>query len=100
MKLLTCPLNGPRNISEFNYGGEFHTMPDSKHCDSKSWAEYVYFHDNHAGNVLEWWCHIATSYWFLVERNTVTDTVVRTFPASDIFKERVEFSAGEGSARK
>ncbi|MGE8384902.1 MAG: sarcosine oxidase subunit delta, partial [Pseudomonas putida] len=23
MKILTCPLNGPRNISEFTYGGEF-----------------------------------------------------------------------------
>ncbi|MCR8722118.1 sarcosine oxidase subunit delta, partial [Pseudomonas syringae] len=23
MKIMTCPLNGPRNISEFTYGGEF-----------------------------------------------------------------------------
>ncbi|MQT72472.1 sarcosine oxidase subunit delta, partial [Pseudomonas sp. FSL R10-0071] len=23
MKIMMCPLNGPRNISEFTYGGEF-----------------------------------------------------------------------------
>ena len=28
MKIINCPLNGPRNISEFTYGGEFKPMPD------------------------------------------------------------------------
>lgn len=27
MKIMICPLNGPRNISEFTYGGEFKPMP-------------------------------------------------------------------------
>jgi len=99
MKLLTCPLNGPRNITEFSYGGEFHRAPDSQSCDSKRWAEYVFFDDNLAGNVLEWWCHTSTAYWFLAERNTVTDTVLRTFPASEIFKERVDFSVDESSVK-
>ena len=39
MKLLTCPLNGPRNISEFTYGGEFHLMPDQNKTDARQWAE-------------------------------------------------------------
>ncbi|MDA8879001.1 sarcosine oxidase subunit delta, partial [Porticoccaceae bacterium] len=30
MKLLPCPLNGLRNISEFTYGGEYHPMPDHR----------------------------------------------------------------------
>ena len=85
MKLLHCPLNGPRNISEFTYGGEYHAMPDPDASDPKQWAEYVFFHDNTAGVVTEWWCHTATSYWFLAERNTVTDEVIRTFPPSEIF---------------
>ena len=28
MKLLTCPINGPRPVSEFVYGGEVRPMPD------------------------------------------------------------------------
>lgn len=32
MKIMPCPLNGPRNISEFTYGGEFKPMPDPTTC--------------------------------------------------------------------
>ncbi|MFT4520398.1 MAG: sarcosine oxidase subunit delta [Halioglobus sp.] len=92
MKILNCPLNGPRNISEFTYGGEFHAMPDPQNSTSREWAEYVFFHDNDAGVVTEWWCHSATSYWFLAQRNTITDEVVRTFAASEVFTERVVFT--------
>ena len=28
MKILSCPLNGPRNIAEFIYGGQVKEMPD------------------------------------------------------------------------
>jgi len=27
-KLLRCPINGPRPVSEFQYAGEIRTMPD------------------------------------------------------------------------
>jgi len=91
MKILNCPLNGPRNISEFTYGGEFHRMPDPKHSADHVWAEHVFFHDNEAGIVTEWWFHNATSFWFLAERNTITDEVVRTFCVNELFNERVEF---------
>ncbi len=91
MKILNCPLNGPRNIAEFSYGGELHPMPDPSLCNSREWVEYVFFNQNKAGVVTEWWYHNATSYWFLAERNTVSDEVIRTFPASDVFSERVDF---------
>jgi len=29
----------------------------------------------------EWWCHIASGYWFIVERDTLRDVVLATFPA-------------------
>lgn len=87
MKILNCPLNGPRNISEFTYGGELREMPDPDTSDAREWAEYVFFDENKAGVVTEWWCHTATSFWFLAERNTVTDEIVRTFLASDRFSE-------------
>ena len=82
MKILHCPLNGARNISEFTYGGEYHAQPDPDQCDDRTWAEYVFFHENTAGRVIEWWCHTASSYWFLAERDTRTDQVLRTFAAS------------------
>jgi sarcosine oxidase subunit delta len=53
----------------------------------------VFFDKNPAGLVLEWWCHRPTSYWFIAERNTITDEVLRTLPSSEIFSDRVEFSA-------
>ncbi len=91
MKIMNCPLNGPRNIAEFSYGGEFHRVPDPSRCEPRAWAEYIFFHDNYAGIVTEWWLHIATSYWFLAERNTVTDEIIRTFPASEVFVEPIVF---------
>jgi sarcosine oxidase subunit delta len=83
MKILTCPVNGPRNISEFIYGGEYHPQPDPKQSSDREWAEYVFFHANTRGRVIEWWCHSATSVWFLAERDTGTDQVVRTFVAGN-----------------
>jgi sarcosine oxidase subunit delta len=85
VKILNCPLNGPRNISEFAYGGELHEMPDPAACTPEEWAEHVFFHDNLAGVVTEWWCHTATSYWFLARRHTVTDEFLETMPASVVF---------------
>ena len=92
MKLLTCPLNGIRNISEFSYGGEYHPMPDHIYSSSREWAEHVFFHENDAGIVTEWWCHTASSFWFLAQRDTITDKIIRTFRADEIFKERVDFN--------
>ncbi len=69
-------------------------MPDPVSCDAREWAEYVFFDRNEAGVVLEWWMHNASSYWFLVERNTISDEIVRTFPASEIFTDRIETMNG------
>jgi len=91
MKQLLCPLNGLRNISEFLYGGEVHQLSDPRDYSAKDWAEHVFFDENRAGLVLEWWCHRPTSYWFIAERNTITDEVVRSFPSSEIFTHRIDF---------
>jgi len=93
MKILDCPLNGPRNISEFIYGGEVETPPDPRRCSSEEWADHLFMHDNPAGVVREWWCHGPTSYWFIAERHTVSDEIIRTYPASELFTERVDFEA-------
>jgi sarcosine oxidase subunit delta len=91
MKIMNCPLNGPRNISEFVWGGEVKAMPDPTLCGDDEWAEYVFLEDNPAGIIREWWCHVPTSYWFIAERNTVTDEIIRTYPAGELFASRVSF---------
>jgi sarcosine oxidase subunit delta len=93
MKILNCPLNGPRNISEFVWGGEVKATPEPVVSD-RDWGAYVFLEDNSAGIVREWWCHVPTSFWFIAERNTVTDEIVRTYPAGELFKRRVEFAPG------
>ncbi|MEX1107672.1 MAG: sarcosine oxidase subunit delta [Dongiaceae bacterium] len=100
MKIINCPLNGPRNALEFVCAGEVRTMPDPARCSDHEWADYTFLENNTAGLVKEWWCHVPSSYWFIAERNTVTDEIIRTYPAGELFRERVEFAAaGEGEKK-
>jgi sarcosine oxidase subunit delta len=99
MKIMNCPLNGPRNISEFIWGGEVKAMPDPADVTDRDWAGFVFIENNTAGVIREWWCHVPTSFWFIAERNTVTDEILRTYPAGEVFKSRVEFAAKAGATR-
>lgn len=98
MKILNCPLNGPRNISEFICAGEVEVEPDPNRCSNAEWAEYIFLHDNDAGVVQEWWCHVPTAYWFIVERNNLTDEILRTFASTEIFTKRQEYSRPDQEA--
>ncbi len=98
MKILTCPLNGPRNISEFACGGEVTVQHDPRDLEDSAWADHVFLSNNTLGVVREWWCHTASSYWFIAERNTATDEILRTYPASELFEERVDFAPREETA--
>ena len=92
MKLMPCPLNGLRNIQEFVCGGEVSVMPDPATVSDEDWAEHVFLQDNAAGVVREWWCHTATSFWFIAERDTRTDEILRTYPAAVVFPHRRDFA--------
>ena len=95
MKIMHCPLNGPRNISEFVYGGEVTEMPDPATASDAEWADHVFLENNRRGIVREWWFHVATAYWFIAERDTATDDIIRTYPSSDIYTDRVSFTVPE-----
>jgi sarcosine oxidase subunit delta len=82
MKTLDCPLNGCCNISEFACLGQVKPIP-AEQADMNEWAEYVFFERNPAGPVREWWIHIATNYVFVVDRDTVTEEVLATYPIGD-----------------
>jgi len=85
MKILDCPLNGPRNIQEFVYGGEVVVQPPSE-AAPEEWADWIFMHDNTAGVIREWWMHSASAYWFIAERDTTRDEILRTYPASELFR--------------
>jgi sarcosine oxidase subunit delta len=80
MKLLHCPLNGLRPVLEFAYGGEVRTMPDPDRCSDAEWADYVWNRNGAPGVKREWWCHLASGYWFIAERDTLRDVVLATYP--------------------
>jgi sarcosine oxidase subunit delta len=79
MKILSCPVNGPRPMSEFAYGGELREMPDPARSTDAEWTDYVFNRDSVPGVKREWWCHTSSGVWFIAERDTVSDVVLRTF---------------------
>ena len=85
MKLLKCPLNGPRNISEFVWGGEVKPGVDPTTATDAQWTEYLFLETNAAGEIYEWWLHAPTNYWFIARRNTTTDAVLETMTVDAFF---------------
>lgn len=83
MKLLRCPFNGERPISEFAYGGEVRPMPDPDTASDADWAAYVFNRSGVPGIKREWWLHVASGTWFIAERDTVGDTVLHTWLPAD-----------------
>ena len=79
MKILTCPMNGPRNIDEFQSFGPMRETPDPEVASDADWARYLFQAENQPGVVVEWWRHVPSNYFFLAERDIVTNRVLRTF---------------------
>lgn len=79
MKLLHCPINGPRPVSEFAFGGEVREMPDPVTCSDLQWSDYVFNRNGAPGVKKEWWYHLASGVWFIAERDTTADRVLRTY---------------------
>jgi sarcosine oxidase, subunit delta len=93
MKLMHCPLNGPRNISEFVWGGDVKAEPDPATCTDTEWADHLFLEDNTAGIVNEWWLHAPTNFWFIARRNTVTDEILETMTVDRFFASKAGESA-------
>ncbi len=79
MKLMFCPVNGPRPVSEFRCYGEASEMPDPASCSDGEWADYVFNRNGVPGVKREWWLHVPSGVWFVAERDTAIDRVLRTF---------------------
>ena len=74
--LLTCPLCGPREVTEFRYGGEIQVRPQPGSTVAE-WSGYLYDRVNVAGVERAWWFHrAACRRWFQAERDTRTNDVL------------------------
>ena len=75
MLLIECPYCGPRNETEYHYGGEAHVAyPEDPHqLSDKEWAEYLFYRNNPKGLLMERWAHsTGCRRWFNVVRDTAT----------------------------
>jgi heterotetrameric sarcosine oxidase delta subunit len=75
MLRIDCPWCGPRDETEFRYGGQAYVAypADPSTLDEAAWAEYVFVRDNPKGWFAERWVHTAgCRRWFNTERHTVT----------------------------
>ena len=82
MLLIKCPWCGERDETEFSYGGDatIKRPIDPETLDDKQWADYLFMRKNTRGLFLEQWNHsLGCRQWFLVERNTVTYEITKTF---------------------
>jgi sarcosine oxidase, subunit delta len=76
--VLSCPNCGPREVTDFGYGGELNPRPKST-PSLRELGEYNYFRTNVAGIQREWWNHRSgCGAWFIAERDTRTNEVMWT----------------------
>ncbi|MGC1816876.1 MAG: sarcosine oxidase subunit delta [Casimicrobiaceae bacterium] len=82
MLMIACPWCGPREQTEFAYGGEAHiarpTDPDA--LNDAQWADYLFMRTNPKGRHREQWNHaFGCRRWFNVERDTVTYRITSVY---------------------
>ena len=75
MMLIECPWCGPRNETEYHYGGQAHVAypEDPWALTDAEWARYLFYRQNPKGLFAERWSHAAgCRRWFNAIRDTVT----------------------------
>ncbi len=91
MLLISCPWCGPRDESEFSYGGQAHIVrpldPDA--LTDEQWADYVFHRKNPRGLGHEQWNHASgCRQWFYAVRDTVSYKIHKVYkvgePAPDL----------------
>ena len=83
MILIECPNCGPRDETEFHYGGQAHVAypenPDA--LNDEEWARYLFYRENPKGRYAERWSHTAgCRKWFNAIRDTATYRISAYYP--------------------
>ncbi|MDP6691876.1 MAG: sarcosine oxidase subunit delta [Alphaproteobacteria bacterium] len=79
MILIPCPHCGPREQTEFTYGGDAGVSRPGRpeDADDAAWIEYLYLRDNPKGEHVELWQHtFGCRQWLRVRRNVVNHEIV------------------------
>ncbi len=86
MLIIPCPYCGPRNETEFTYGGQAHVArpKDPEAASDEEWAAYVFLRDNTKGPFRERWVHAhGCRRWFNVVRDTVSYEILAAYKVGD-----------------
>ncbi|MER7183282.1 sarcosine oxidase subunit delta family protein [Streptomyces hyaluromycini] len=86
MLLIPCPWCGPRDETEFHYGGQAHVPypEDPASLTDEEWARFLFFRDNPKGPFAERWSHAAgCRRWFNAVRDTSTNEILTVYRAGE-----------------
>ena len=86
MLLIPCPWCGPREETEFSYGGEacIARPQNPSALSDQEWGDYLFMHENTRGRHFEQWCHSAgCRRWFEIARDTVTYHIDDSAPGQE-----------------
>lgn len=86
MLIIDCPNCGPREETEFSYGGQAHVPypADPGTLDDEQWARYLFYRDNPAGPFAERWSHAhGCRKWCDVIRDTRTSEIIAVTRAGE-----------------
>ncbi len=83
MLRIPCPYCGVRDHTEFRYAGDAtKARPAHESTDLRTWHDYVFVFENPKGAHREYWQHVlGCRQWFILERDTATNSVGRALPA-------------------
>lgn len=86
MLSIQCPFCGPRDETEFRYGGQAHLARPAAPADipHEVWSAYLFTRVNPKGMARERWVHWAgCRQWFNMARDTRTHAVVAVYPMGE-----------------
>jgi heterotetrameric sarcosine oxidase delta subunit len=79
MLIINCPHCGPRDHTEFSYGGDATVKRPPDGASVETWFDYVYLRDNPRGPHQELWQHVqGCRAWVVVKRDTLTHAISET----------------------
>jgi sarcosine oxidase subunit delta len=94
---IDCPFCGPRDHSEFSYGGDASIEYPALDASMEEWHDAIFLRENVRGMQAETWHHAnGCRMWLVVERDTMTHEI-RSVRAAHDGLARVLGAAGEGA---
>ncbi|MCR9254809.1 MAG: sarcosine oxidase subunit delta [Alphaproteobacteria bacterium] len=87
---LDCPHCGPRDQTEFNYGGDGRIERPGDDASLTAWNDFVYTRDNPRGPHVELWQHTAgCRQWIKVARDTLTHEIIAVGTMGDDIEAKI-----------